>query len=167
MDARKSPQFSSANVAQQSNQINILQQQQQAQQQQVQHSNLVLRQTQSGNNFPPNQSMPSKHLQQQQQQQSQPQQLHIQIQQPETQSKHNGIDRLLRRMNHYRQHHTDCGPRFDQSFTGACEQQNIETTVLQKRFLENKAKKAAKKADKKQPDTILTGNLQSNVHVVS
>lgn len=71
-------------------------------------------------------------------------------------------------MGQYRQHHTECGPRFDQSFTGACEQQSVETVILQKRFLENKAKKAAKKADKKQPEnTSLAGNLQSSVHVVS
>lgn len=71
-------------------------------------------------------------------------------------------------MGQYRQHHTECGPRFDQSFTGACEQQSIETVTLQKRFLENKAKKAAKKADKKQPENAsLAGNLQSSVHVVS
>lgn len=80
----------------------------------------------------------------------------------------NGIERLKKRMGQYRQHHTECGPRFDQSFSGACEQQSIETVVLQKRFLENKAKKAAKKVDKKQPDnTSLAGNLQSSVHVVS
>lgn len=71
-------------------------------------------------------------------------------------------------MGQYRSHHTDCGPRFDQSFTGACEQQSVETVILQKRFLENKAKKAAKKADKKQPENAsLAGNLQSSVHVVS
>lgn len=71
-------------------------------------------------------------------------------------------------MGQYRSHHTECGPRFDQSFTGACEQQSVETVILQKRFLENKAKKAAKKVDKKQPEnTSLAGNLQSSVHVVS
>lgn len=80
----------------------------------------------------------------------------------------NGLDRLKNRMGKYRQHHTECGPRFDQSFTGACEQQSVETVILQKRFLENKAKKAAKKADKKQPENAsLSGNLQSSVHVVS
>lgn len=71
-------------------------------------------------------------------------------------------------MGQYRQHHTECGPRFDQSFSGACEQQSVETVILQKRFLENKAKKAAKKADKKQPENAsLANNLQSSVHVVS
>lgn len=80
----------------------------------------------------------------------------------------NGLDRLKNRMGKYRQHHTECGPRFDQSFSGACEQQSVETVILQKRFLENKAKKAAKKADKKQPENAsLAGNLQSSVHVVS
>lgn len=71
-------------------------------------------------------------------------------------------------MGNYRHHHTECGPRFDQTFNGACEQQSVETVILQKRFLENKAKKAAKKADKKQPENAsLAGNLQSSVHVVS
>lgn len=71
-------------------------------------------------------------------------------------------------MGQYRQHHTESVPRFDQSFSGACEQQSVETVILQKRFLENKAKKAAKKADKKQPEnSSLAGNLQSSVHVVS
>lgn len=80
----------------------------------------------------------------------------------------NGLERLKKRMGQYRQHHTECGPRFDQSFTGACEQQSVETVILQQRFLENKAKKAAKKADKKQPEnSSLAGNLQSSVHVVS
>lgn len=80
----------------------------------------------------------------------------------------NGIERLKKRVGNYRQHHHECRPRFDQSFTGACEQQSVETVILQKRFLENKAKKAAKKADKKQPEnSSLAGNLQSSVHVVS
>lgn len=71
-------------------------------------------------------------------------------------------------MGNYRQHHTICSPRFDQSFTGACEQQSIETVVLQKRFLENKAKKAAKKTDKKQlENTGQASNLQSSIQVVS
>lgn len=80
----------------------------------------------------------------------------------------NGIERLKKRVGQYRQHHTECSPRFDQTFTGACEQQSIETVTLQKRYLESKAKKAAKKADKKQPENAsLAGNLQSSVHVVS
>lgn len=78
-----------------------------------------------------------------------------------------GVDRLARRMTHYRQRHTDSSPRFDQSFSGACEQQTIETTVLQKRFLENKAKKSVKKNEKRQADTALGTNLQSNAHAVS
>lgn len=86
----------------------------------------------------------------------------------DTINKCNGIERLKKRIGNYRQHHTVCSPRFDQSFSGACEQQSIETVVLQKRFLENKAKKAAKKADKKQPEnTAQANNLQSSVHVVS
>lgn len=80
----------------------------------------------------------------------------------------NGLDRLKKRIGGYRQHHTVCGPRFEQTFTGTCEQQSQETVNLQKRYLENKAKKAAKKADKKQPENAsFAGNLQSSVHVVS
>lgn len=80
----------------------------------------------------------------------------------------NGIERLKKRIGQYRHHHAENVPRFDQSFSGACEQQSVETVILQKRFLENKAKKAAKKVDKKQPEnSSLAGNLQSSVHVVS
>lgn len=80
----------------------------------------------------------------------------------------NGIERLKKRVGNYRHHHHECRPRFDQSFTGACEQQSHETVILQQRFLENKAKKAAKKADKKQPEnSSLAGNLQGSIHVVS
>lgn len=106
-------------------------------------------------------------MQQQQQHQQHQQQLQIMIHPPDSMSKNSGVDRLARRMNDYRQHHNDCGRRFDETFNGACQQQTLETTALQKRFLENKAKKAVKKTDKRQPDTILTNNLHSSVHVVS
>jgi hypothetical protein len=76
------------------------------------------------------------------------------------------VDRLKRRFEIYRKRQTEVAPRFDQTFSGVCEQQSIETNVLQKRFLESKAKRAAKKTDKKQNDN-LGGNLQSSVHVVS
>lgn len=80
----------------------------------------------------------------------------------------NGIERLKKRVGSYRQHHHECRPRFDQTFSGACEQQSHETVILQNRFLANKAKKAAKKADKKQPEnSSLAGNLQGSIHVVS
>lgn len=76
------------------------------------------------------------------------------------------IDRLKKRLGGYRQRQSDCVPRYDQAFNGVCEQQNLETNALQKRFLESKAKRAQKKPDKKQLET-LAGNLQSSVHVVS
>lgn len=57
-------------------------------------------------------------------------------------------------------------PRFDQSFSGACEQQNMETSALQKRFLEGKAKRQAKKSDRKPDLPAISGNLHSSVHVV-
>lgn len=73
-----------------------------------------------------------------------------------------------RRIETYRRRQTECVPRFDQSFTGACEQQNLETTALQKRFLEGKAKRQAKKNDRKPDLPAISGNLHSSVvHVVS
>lgn len=80
----------------------------------------------------------------------------------------NGIERLKKRVGNYRQHHHECRPRYEQSFSGVCEQQSNETAILQKRYEQNKAKKAAKKADKKQPEnSSLAGNLQGSIHVVS
>lgn len=60
------------------------------------------------------------------------------------------VDRLRRRIESYRRRQTDCIPRFDQSFNGICEQNIQETLVLKQRFLESKAKRAAKKTDRKQ-----------------
>lgn len=80
----------------------------------------------------------------------------------------NVIERLKKRIGGYRQHHTVCSPRFDQNFDGACKQQSIETGLLQKRYVENKAKKAAKKTDKKQLENAgQANNLQNSVQVVS
>uniref|UniRef100_A0A336LQF4 CSON000975 protein n=1 Tax=Culicoides sonorensis TaxID=179676 RepID=A0A336LQF4_CULSO len=98
------------------------------------------------------------HQQQQQQQQQQQEQL--------TPKRQAVVDRLRRRIETYRRRQTDCTPRFEQTFTGVCEQQSIETNVLQKRYLESKAKRQAKKTDKKQTDnSTLASNLQSSVHV--
>lgn len=72
------------------------------------------------------------------------------------------FDRLKKRMNLYRKRQNESIPRFDQTFSGICEQQSVETNVLQKRFVESKAKRVAKKADKKQTDVV-----PSNVTVVS
>ncbi|XP_055372576.1 neurogenic protein mastermind-like isoform X1 [Condylostylus longicornis] len=79
------------------------------------------------------------------------------------------VDRLRRRIEKYRIRQTESIPRFDQTFTNVCEQQNHETSVLKQRFLESKAKRAAKKtpAEKKPTENMMTGNLQSSVHVVS
>lgn len=114
------------------------------------------------------------HLQQQQQlihQQinQQHQQQHQQQQQEQLTPKRQAVvDRLRRRIETYRRRQTDCTPRFEQTFTGVCEQQSIETNQLQKRYLESKAKRQAKKTDKKQTDnSTLASNLQSSVHVVS
>ncbi|XP_035432048.2 neurogenic protein mastermind [Spodoptera frugiperda] len=73
------------------------------------------------------------------------------------------VDRLRRRIETYRRRQSECVPRFDQSFTGACEQQNLETTALQKRFLEGKAKRQAKKSDRKPDLPAISGNLHSSV----
>ncbi|XP_045763809.1 neurogenic protein mastermind-like isoform X1 [Maniola jurtina] len=75
------------------------------------------------------------------------------------------VDRLRRRIETYRRRQTECVPRFDQSFTGACEQQNLETSALQKRFLEGKAKRQAKKTDRKPDLPSISSNLHSSVHV--
>ena len=60
------------------------------------------------------------------------------------------VDRLRRRIESYRRRQSDCIPRFDQSFNGICEQNIQDTLLLKQRFLESKAKRAAKKTDKKQ-----------------
>lgn len=71
------------------------------------------------------------------------------------------FDRLKKRMHNYRKRQGETVPRFDQTFNGICEQQSVETNVLQKRFIETKAKRVAKKADKKQTETAPSGNLVS------
>lgn len=73
------------------------------------------------------------------------------------------VDRLRRRIESYRRRQTDCIPRFDQSFTGQCEQNIQDTLVLKQRFLESKAKRQAKKSDKKQSEPVGL----SSIHVVS
>lgn len=73
------------------------------------------------------------------------------------------VDRLRRRIEGYRRRQIDCIPRFDQSFNGLCEQNIQDTLVLKQRFLENKAKRQAKKTDKKQNDPVGL----SNIHMVS
>lgn len=78
------------------------------------------------------------------------------------------VERLKRRFETYRRRNNDVAPRFEQTFSSVVEQQSIETSALQKRFLESKAKRQAKKPEKKQPEpSTLAGNLQSSVHVVS
>jgi hypothetical protein len=70
------------------------------------------------------------------------------------------FERLKKRMSLYRKRQNETIPRFDQTFTGICEQQNVETNLLQKKFLESKAKRVAKKTDKKQTD-VVGGNAMS------
>lgn len=106
------------------------------------------------------------HLQQQQQLQLSHQQLNQQHQET-TPIKQAVVDRLKRRLETYRRRQVDVAPRFEQTFNGVCEQQSQETNALQKRYLESKAKRQAKKTDKKQSDNSLASNLQSSVHVVS
>ncbi|CAH0717265.1 unnamed protein product, partial [Brenthis ino] len=74
------------------------------------------------------------------------------------------VDRLRRRIETYRRRQSECVPRFDQSFSGACEQQNLETSALQKRFLEGKAKRQAKKTERKPDLPAISSNLHSSVH---
>ncbi|CAG9563589.1 unnamed protein product [Danaus chrysippus] len=70
-----------------------------------------------------------------------------------------------RRIETYRRRQSECVPRFDQSFSGACEQQNLETNALQKRFLEGKAKRQAKKTDRKPELASISSNLHGSLHV--
>lgn len=102
--------------------------------------------------------------QQQQQLQQHPLPLPLPQQSPDLTPKRQAVfDRLKRRMGIYRRRQTDCVPRFDQTFTGVCEQQSVETNVLQKRFLESKAKRVAKKADKKTTDVVTSVTVVSVV----
>lgn len=80
-----------------------------------------------------------------------------------TPKKQVAVDRLRRRMDEYRRHQTHVTPRFEQSFNGLCEQESQGTLLLKQRFFDNKAKRQAKKADKKQNETVGL----SSVHVVS
>ncbi|KAI4491447.1 hypothetical protein M0804_002839 [Polistes exclamans] len=79
-------------------------------------------------------------------------------------SRRQAIDRLRRRLQNYRRRQTECAPKFDQSFNGICEQNIQDTLILKQRFLESKAKRQAKKTDKKQTEQPVG---LSNVHVVS
>ncbi|KFB41367.1 hypothetical protein ZHAS_00008948 [Anopheles sinensis] len=82
---------------------------------------------------------------------------------------------LKRRIENYRRRQTDCTPRFEQTYSGICEQQSLETTALQKKYLEQKNKRSLKKTEKKQAEQqqqqqlqqqqTLSSNLQSSVHV--
>lgn len=83
-------------------------------------------------------------------------------QQELTPKKETGLERLKKKMNIYRKRQSEMIPRFEQTFSGICEQQSMETNLLQKKFLESKAKRVAKKTtDKKQ------GEVVGNVAVVS
>ncbi|KAG5317314.1 MAM protein, partial [Pseudoatta argentina] len=77
------------------------------------------------------------------------------------------VDRLRRRLENYRRRQNDCIPRFDQSFNGLCEQNIQDTLVLKQRFLESKAKRQAKKTDKKQNDPISLSNVHMNFKAIS
>ncbi|XP_063985595.1 neurogenic protein mastermind isoform X2 [Diachasmimorpha longicaudata] len=78
-----------------------------------------------------------------------------------TPKKQLAVDRLRRRMDEYRRHQTNVTPRFEQSFNGLCEQESQGTLLLKQRFFDNKAKRQAKKADKKQNEAVGL----SSVHV--
>ncbi|KAF8785371.1 Mastermind-like protein 3 like protein [Argiope bruennichi] len=51
------------------------------------------------------------------------------------------VDRLKRRLEHYRRHQGSCEPRYDQSANGQYDIQRQETLHLKQRYLEAKAKK--------------------------
>lgn len=69
--------------------------------------------------------------------------------------------RLRRRIESYRKRQNDCMPRYDQSFSGLCEQNLQDTLHLKQRFLDTKTKRVPKTKEKKQD------GIQSSVHVVS
>lgn len=69
------------------------------------------------------------------------------------------VARLKKRMDLYRSRQDESIPRFDETFSGMCEQQEIETNILQKRFVESKTKRVVKKTDKKQTDLMTTNNI--------
>lgn len=104
--------------------------------------------------------------------------------------------RLKRRIESYRRRQTDCMPRFDQSFSGICEQNLQDTLQLKQRFLDTKSKTRSqggpktKHQDKKGQQQLLaqstaiqsqnqqegapppvntasSSSIQSSVHVVS
>ncbi|XP_025084820.1 neurogenic protein mastermind-like isoform X2 [Pomacea canaliculata] len=70
------------------------------------------------------------------------------------------VDRLRRRIEQYRCHHLQAGRRFDSSRLGLFEQQRQDSQHLHQRWLENKAKKAAKHSKVK--DTSGTGAAASS-----
>lgn len=77
------------------------------------------------------------------------------------------VDRLRRRLGGYRRRHTDCVPRYHQSFNGHVEQNNQDTQVLKQRFLESKAKRQAKKTDKKQNDPVGLASIHVVSHIIT
>lgn len=72
------------------------------------------------------------------------------------------FDRLKKRMGGYRKRQNESIPRFEQTFNGICQQQSEETNALKSKFEQSKAKRVAKKADKKATDVT-----PNNVTVVS
>ena len=71
------------------------------------------------------------------------------------------FERLKKRVNLYRKRQNEIMPRFDQTFTNICEQQTRLHALLQKKFLESKAKRVAKKTDKKQIEGVGGGVVVS------
>lgn len=59
------------------------------------------------------------------------------------------VDRLRKRIENYRKRQSECLPKHDRSFNGFCEQNLQDTMLLKQKFLETKAKRAAKKSEKK------------------
>lgn len=102
-------------------------------------------------------NIPQQAVAQQQQQQNSQSEL--------TPQKNEVFERLKKRIGSYRKRQNETIPRFDQTFNGICEQQSVETNLLQKKFLESKAKRVAKKVDKKQGEVV--GSVAVVSHQIS
>ena len=68
------------------------------------------------------------------------------------------VDRLRRRIEHYRWHQSSCLPRYDNNLNSLLDQHHQDTLNLRDRYLAAKAKKANKKGDHKNKDTSLQNN---------
>ncbi|XP_002433960.3 mastermind-like protein 1 [Ixodes scapularis] len=72
------------------------------------------------------------------------------------------VDRLRRRIELYRRHHSATLPRYDDSANDVYEEQRQETLMLKQRYLESKAKKAKKNEHKALKESASSGAAGSS-----